>query len=238
MNGYNPIQREVQIMIKLRPGQDKVVDFRKGYMAVPAVPGAGKTTVVDLLLGLLEPQRGGVLVDGKDINVNLSAWQRNIGYIPQFIYLADETLRKNIAFGLPEDKIDDDQVWKAVQLAQLEDLVHRLPHGLDTIIGERGTRLSGGQRQRVGIARALYHDPQVLVMDEATSALDNITEKQIIKAIEELKGERTIIMIAHRLTTVMNCDILYLMEAGKIVKQGTYRELISSSQQFREMAME
>ncbi|MBP3193847.1 ABC transporter ATP-binding protein [Natronogracilivirga saccharolytica] len=200
--------------------------------------GAGKTTVVDLLLGLLEPQSGSVLVDGKDINDNLSAWQRNIGYIPQFIYLADETLRQNIAFGLPGDKIDDKQVWKAVRLAQLEDLVHRLPHGLDTIIGERGTRLSGGQRQRVGIARALYHDPQVLVMDEATSALDNITEKQIIKAIEELKGERTIIMIAHRLTTVMNCDILYLMDAGKIVKQGTYQELISSSKQFREMAME
>ena len=200
--------------------------------------GAGKTTVVDLLLGLLEPQKGQILVDGIDIRQNLSAWQRSIGYIPQFIYLADDTLRKNIAFGIPEDKIDDEKVWKAVRMAQLEELVLRLPDGLDTVIGEHGTRLSGGQRQRIGIARALYHDPQVLVMDEATSALDNVTEKQIIDAIENLKGERTIIMIAHRLTTVMNCDRLYLMDSGKITKAGTYQELIESSQQFREMAME
>ena len=205
-------------------------------VAFTGTSGAGKTSMVDLLLGLLEPGRGEIRVDGKNIHDQLSAWQMNIGYIPQFIYLSDETVRNNIAFGLPDDQINEEQVWRAVQLAQLEDLINKLPDGLDTVIGESGTRLSGGQRQRVGIARALYHDPQVLVMDEATSALDNITEKQIIDAIENLKGERTIIMIAHRLTTVMNCDHLYLMEDGKIVKEGTYRELIDSSEKFREMA--
>ncbi len=200
--------------------------------------GAGKTTVVDLLLGLLEPQKGEIKVDGVDITQNLSAWQRSIGYIPQFIYLADETLRNNIAFGLPDHKINNEKVWQAIRLAQLEELVHRLPEGLNTIIGERGTRLSGGQRQRVGIARALYHDPQILVMDEATSALDNITEKLIIEAIENLKGERTIIMVAHRLTTVMNCDLLYLMDSGKVIMAGTYRELMESSEHFREMVID
>ena len=209
---------------------------RGGAVAFTGRSGAGKTTVVDLILGLLEPQKGRILVDGIDIQQNLSAWQRNIGYIPQFIYLADETLRKNIAFGLPDDKIDDEKVWQAVRLAQLEELVHRLPDGINTVIGERGTRLSGGQRQRVGIARALYHDPQLLVMDEATSALDNATEKQIIKAIEQLKGERTIITIAHRLTTVMNCDVIYFMRDGKIESHGTYNELVSHNERFKVLA--
>jgi len=200
--------------------------------------GAGKTTVVDLLLGLLDPGKGEILVDGRDIRENISAWQRNIGYIPQSIYLADETLRKNIAFGVPVEEIDDKQVMKALELAQLTKMVDdQLPEGLDTILGENGTRLSGGQRQRVGIARALYHNPQVLVMDEATSALDNITEKEITKAIESLKGERTIIMIAHRLTTVQNCDILYLMKDGKIKDMGTYNQLIEKNNEFRKMAL-
>jgi ATP-binding cassette, subfamily B, bacterial PglK len=200
--------------------------------------GAGKTTIADVLLGLLEPQQGQVLVDGKDIFKSISAWQRNIGYIPQFIYLADESLRRNIAFGLPDRLIDEEKLQKAVQQAQLLELVDRLPEGLNTVVGERGTRLSGGQRQRVGIARALYHDPQILVMDEATSALDNITEQHIIDAIDTLKGDRTVIMIAHRLTTVMNCDVLFLMEAGKIVDQGTYNELLQRNVHFREMARE
>jgi ATP-binding cassette, subfamily B, bacterial PglK len=200
--------------------------------------GAGKTTVVDMLLGLLKPEKGMISVDGKDVFKNLSAWQRSIGYIPQSIYLADETLRNNIAFGVPEKEVDDEKVLQALKLAQLGNLLKTLPLGLDTILGENGTRLSGGQRQRVGIARALYHDPEVLVMDEATSALDNITEKEITNAIEALKGERTIIIIAHRLTTVMNCNKLFLMEEGKIVEEGTYSELIDSSIQFREMALE
>lgn len=200
--------------------------------------GAGKTTIVDLLLGLLEPDQGYIKVDGVDIQKNLSAWQRNIGYIPQSIYLADETLRSNIAFGLPENEIDDKKVMEAVRLAQLEEMVSRLPEGLDTFVGEQGTRISGGQRQRVGIARALYHNPEVLVMDEATSALDNITEKHITEAIDALKGDRTIIMIAHRLTTVKNCNMLYFMRDGRIEQSGTYDELVESNPKFREMALE
>jgi ATP-binding cassette, subfamily B, bacterial PglK len=199
--------------------------------------GAGKTTVVDLLLGLMEPTSGEILVDGKNIHENLSAWQKNIGYIPQSIYLADETLRSNIAFGLPEKEIDDEKVLQALELAQLKVLVDRLPDGLDTILGENGTRLSGGQRQRVGIARALYHEPEVLVMDEATSALDNLTELEITKAIEALKGDRTVIMIAHRLTTVEKCDLLYLMKNGKITASGTYDELVDTNKEFRRMAL-
>ena len=199
--------------------------------------GAGKTTIIDLLLGLLKPQQGTVYVDGKDIQKNLSAWQRNIGYIPQSIYLADESLCNNIAFGIPEEEIDQDKIEEAVELAQLETMVNRLPNGIDTMIGENGTRISGGQRQRVGIARALYHKPDILIMDEATSALDNITEKQITKAIEALKGDRTLIMIAHRLTTVQNCDKLYLMKNGYVIDSGTYDELVEKSNEFRKMAM-
>jgi len=200
--------------------------------------GAGKTTIVDLLLGLMKPTKGAITVDGKDIHENLAGWQQNIGYIPQSIYLSDDTLRRNIAFGLPDKEIDNEKVMRAIESAQLGKLLTNLPEGLETRIGEHGTRISGGQRQRVGIARALYHNPEVLVMDEATSALDNITEQQVTRAIESLMGERTIIMIAHRLTTVMNCDRLYLMEEGKIIQEGTYQELVKSSQQFREMALE
>ena len=211
--------------------------IKKGQsVAFTGPSGAGKTTIVDVLLGLLEPVEGNILLDGKDIQDHLSAWQRNIGYIPQFIYLSDETLRSNIAFGIPEDKIEDEKIWEALRLANLDEFVQKLPLGLDTIIGERGVRLSGGQRQRVGIARSLYHDPQVLVMDEATSALDNTTEKQIIKAIEQLRGDRTIITIAHRLTTVMNCDVIYYMRDGKIESEGTYEELILKNEQFRNLA--
>ncbi len=200
--------------------------------------GAGKTTIADVILGLLKPQQGEILVDGKNIFDSISAWQQNIGYIPQFIYLSDDTLRRNIAFGLPDEKIDEQKIRQAIELAQLDELILRLPEGLDTIVGERGTRLSGGQRQRVGIARALYHNPQVLVMDEATSALDNITEELIINAIDLLKGQRTVIMIAHRLTTVMNCDTIFYMDEGKIVDQGTYNELLQRNTKFREMAKE
>jgi len=217
------------------------VNFEIPYgsaVALVGSSGSGKTTLADLILGLLVPQKGAIFVDGINILESVSGWQQNIGYIPQFIYLSDDTLKRNIAFGLPDDKIDNEKITKAVELAQLSDLVGHLPEGIETVIGERGTRLSGGQRQRVGIARALYHDPQVLVMDEATSALDNITEQQIIEAIEALKGERTVIMIAHRLTTVMNCDIIFFMEEGKILDQGTYQELLFKNSDFREMAKE
>jgi ATP-binding cassette subfamily C protein len=200
--------------------------------------GAGKTTLVDILLGLLEPQEGRVLVDGQNIFADVRRWQANLGYIPQFIHLSDDTIRRNIAFGLPDDEINETQVGQALRAAQLEALIDELPKGLDTVVGERGMRLSGGERQRIGIARALYNNPQVLIMDEATSALDNITERNVISALEKLRGDRTIIIIAHRLTSVMNCDILYYMENGRIADRGTYSELLEKNPQFKILAKE
>lgn len=197
--------------------------------------GAGKTTIVDVILGLLPPTQGQVLVDDRDIYQDLSAWQRLIGYIPQSIYLCDDTLRNNIAFGIPEDEINQDWIESAVESAQLTELVKSLPQGLDTLVGELGVRLSGGQRQRVGIARALYHNPEVLVMDEATAALDNQTEAGVMQAVEKLSGEKTLIMIAHRLSTVKNCDCLYFMNQGKIVAVGTYSKLLEISKSFQKM---
>lgn len=237
-------QVDIQNVRYSYPGSDEIalsdisLSIKRGTaVAFVGESGAGKSTLVDVLLGLLKPSGGVIKIDGKDVQDNLSAWQCNIGYIPQSIYLSDDTLRRNIAFGLPDHLIDEQKILDAVKLAQLNKVLRTMPDGLDTILGERGTRLSGGQRQRVGIARALYHDPDILVMDEATSALDNITEKQITEAIEALRGERTIIMIAHRLTTVQNCDLLYLMKDGKIIESGTYSTLITKNKEFREMAM-
>ncbi|MFN4270011.1 MAG: ABC transporter ATP-binding protein [Thermosynechococcus sp.] len=198
--------------------------------------GAGKTTLVDLILGLLEPCQGDIRVDGESIYTNLAKWQRQIGYIPQTIYLSDDTLRRNIAFGLPEAQIDEAALWRAVEAAQLAEFVAGLPAGLNTVVGERGVRLSGGQRQRVGIARALYHNPSVLIMDEATAALDNQTEAGVMDAIQALSGEKTIIMIAHRLSTVMACDRLYFMAHGQVVAVGSYEKLLQTSPDFRAMA--
>jgi ATP-binding cassette subfamily C protein len=195
--------------------------------------GVGKSTLIDILLGLLAPTSGQVHVDGRDIQQNLPAWQRQIGYIPQDIYLTDDSIRRNIAFGLVDDEINDAALARALQAAQLEPFVRSLPEGLDTLVGNRGIRLSGGQRQRIGIARALYHDPGVLVMDEATSALDDETEREIIEAIGRLRGGRTIIMIAHRLTTVRGCDRLYLLEAGKVKDQGSVAELAARHENLR-----
>jgi ABC-type multidrug transport system fused ATPase/permease subunit len=162
---------------------------------------------------------GQVLVDGDDIQKNLRAWQDQIGYVPQSIYLTDDTLRRNVAFGLPDREIDDAAVQRAIRAAQLEDFVAGLPKDLETIVGERGVRLSGGQRQRIGIARALYHDPAVLVLDEATSALDTSTERGVMEAVTALRGNKTILIVAHRLSTVANCDRLYRLEQGKIVAE-------------------
>ena len=199
--------------------------------------GAGKTTLMDILLGLLEPQNGRLMVDGIPTHSDISAWRGNIGYIPQFIFLADDTIKHNIAFGLPEREIEEVKLQNALEAAQLDELVESLPMGVDTLIGERGTRLSGGQRQRIGIARALYNNPQVLIMDEATSALDNITESYVINAIERLKGDRTIIMIAHRLSTTKNCDQLFFMQKGELIDWGTYDELLKKNLEFKRMAL-
>lgn len=181
--------------------------------------GAGKTTLADIILGLLPPQRGKVLADGMDIFKNIDLWHKQVGYIPQVIYLADDTIRNNIAFGVNEESIDEASVEAALKKAQLYDFVDNLPEGLDTFVGDRGIRLSGGQRQRIGIARALYHDPEILVLDEATSALDNETEIAVMEAIDSLKGLKTMLIIAHRMTTIKNADIIYEIADGKITKR-------------------
>ena len=180
--------------------------------------GAGKTTMVDIILGVLKPVKGRVLVDQNDILGCMDAWHKKVGYIPQNIYLMDESLRKNIAFGVPEEEIDDEKVWRVIKEAQLEGVVKDMEQGLDTIIGEMGVRLSGGQRQRIGIARALYRDPEVLVLDEATSALDTETERAVMEAIDSLHGRMTLIIIAHRLSTIRNCDVVYEVKEGKVTR--------------------
>lgn len=182
--------------------------------------GAGKSTLVDVVLGLLTPAQGKVLVDQTDIQTNLRGWQDKIGYVPQTIYLTDDTLRRNVAFGIPAKDIDDAAVDRAISAAQLKNFVAELPQGLDTIVGERGVRLSGGQRQRIGIARALYHDPAVLVLDEATSALDVVTERDVMGAVNALHGDKTILIVAHRLSTVEHCDYIFRLEHGRVAECG------------------
>lgn len=199
--------------------------------------GSGKSTTIDLLLGLIKPDKGQLLIDKAIINSdNISAWQQHIGFVPQSIFLSEGSIAENIAFGLSAEDISLEKVKKAVKLAHLDALVDSLPLGLDTKVGERGVQLSGGQRQRIGIARALYNDADILVFDEATSALDGITEKVIMDAIQELSGKKTIIMIAHRLKTVEKCDVIYLMEQGEVVEQGTYHDLVKNNSKFKQMA--
>ncbi len=200
--------------------------------------GAGKTTAVDLILGLLEPQAGRLLVDGQMITrENQRAWQRNIGYVSQSIFLTDDTVAANIAFGVPREDINQGAVERAARIAELHRfVVEDTPNGYDTMIGERGVRLSGGQRQRVGIARAMYHDPDVLVLDEATSALDNLTEKAVMDAVHNLGHRKTIILIAHRLSTVRDCDRILLLDHGKLAAAGTYAELSDTNEHFRAMS--
>ncbi|MCR5249995.1 MAG: ABC transporter ATP-binding protein/permease [Lachnospiraceae bacterium] len=186
-------------------------------VGVIGASGAGKTTVIDILLGLLTPQGGEILADGKPVKADSPEWLANIGYIAQNIYMLDDTIRANVAYGVDPEEIDDERILKVLKEAQMEEFVLGLPQGLDTEIGDRGVRISGGQRQRLGIARALYHDPELLVFDEATSALDNDTEAAIMDAINSLKGRKTMIIIAHRLKTIENCDIVYKVENGKVL---------------------
>lgn len=210
-------------------GEENVIEnacfeIRKGEtVAFVGTSGAGKSTIVDILLGLLPPQQGKVIVDGMNIYKNLLTWQKEIGYIPQTIYLSDDTIRNNVAFGIKEQEIDEQAVFAALSQAQLYDFIDTLPEGLDTYVGDRGIRLSGGQRQRIGIARALYHNPEVLVLDEATSALDSDTEAAVMEAIDCLKGQKTIIIIAHRLTTIKNADTIFEVKDGKVEKRDNFR---------------
>ena len=214
-----------------KPALDDVsLEIRRGEaIGVIGASGAGKSSLVDVLLGLLDPTTGSVLIDDQDINSNKRGWQRHIGYVPQSIYLVDDSVRKNIAFGLRDADIDDVAVERALRAAQLDEFVKSLPNGVETIVGERGVRLSGGQRQRIGIARALYHDPDVLVLDEATSSLDTETERGVMEAVRELLGAKTIIIIAHRVTTVSYCTRVYKMAGGRVVGSGLPAEMTVQS---------
>jgi len=211
---------------------------RGSSLGIVGQTGAGKTTLLDILLGLLQPQQGRLVIDGIVLeSANLRAWQNMIGYVPQHIHLCDDTVARNIAFGIPPEEIVMEAVQRAARIAKLDDFViEELPDGYYTVVGERGIRLSGGQRQRVGIARALYHDPEVLVLDEATSALDGSTEEAVQRAIARAARAKTVIVVAHRLTTVRDCDRIYLMEKGRIVADGTYDELLRTNTRFRSMA--
>jgi ABC-type multidrug transport system fused ATPase/permease subunit len=214
-----PAVRDISLSIKIG---EKV-----GFVGTS---GSGKSTIIDIILGLLVPDHGVVKVDGSDINaspVAIRGWQNQIGYVSQNIYLTDDTLLRNIAFGLANDEIDETAVRKAIKAAQLDEFVNSLPEGINTIVGERGVRLSGGQRQRIGIARSLYHDPQVLVLDEATSSLDNDTEQGVMEAIKLLK-DKTVLIVAHRLSTVAHCDRIFRIEQGKLARAGTPEEVLST----------
>jgi ATP-binding cassette, subfamily B, bacterial PglK len=206
-------------------------------VAFVGTTGAGKTTLVDMLMGLLRPNAGSILIDGVALTAdNIGAWQRNIGYVPQHIWLSDDSITRNIAFGVPDEDIDHEAVRAAATAASLHEfIVTELGQGYDTVIGERGIRLSGGQRQRVGIARALYHRPSVLVLDEATSALDGATEKAIIEAVNTLSRKITVILIAHRLNTVIDCDRIFVLERGSVVDDGNYAGLLRDSSAFQRL---
>ena len=226
-NASEPALKGVNIEI---PANSKV-----GFVGAT---GSGKTTAVDVILGLLEPQRGQLTVDGEPItSSNRPSWRRAIGYVPQQIYLADNSVAANIAFGVDAKDVDQQAVERAAKIANLHEfVVNNLPQSYATTVGELGTRLSGGQRQRIGIARALYHNPQLLVLDEATSALDNLTEQAVIEAVNNLSNKITIIMIAHRLSTVRQCDQIYLLDRGEVKASGTYDTLIKSNAKFKLMA--
>ena len=222
------------------PGSDKAaienisLTIKRGQsVAFIGKSGAGKTTLVDIILGLLESIEGDILIDGVSIYQNLRSWQNLIGYIPQSIFLIDDSIERNIAFGVLDHLIDTEKLDRAIRNAQLTELIEQLPDGIKTAVGERGVRLSGGQRQRIGIARALYHEREILVLDEATAALDNETESLLTEAVNSLSGMKTIIIIAHRLTTIKHCDCIYVMQKGRIVRSTTYNEVLLEEQALR-----
>ena len=197
-------------------------------IGVIGASGAGKSTLVDILLGLLSANEGEVMVDGYNIQNQLRQWQNQIGYVPQSIYLTDDTLRRNVAFGISNDEINEDAVLDAACAAQIDEFIKSLPLGLDTVVGENGIRLSGGQRQRIGIARALYHKPNILVLDEATSALDTETEQEVMQAVRVLKGKKTIVIVAHRMSTIEDCDRLYQLNDGRLIQEDIPKKILFS----------
>ena len=212
------------------------LEIRRGAsIGICGPTGGGKSTLVDVIAGLLEPTTGSVRVDGVDIHDDVQAWYGQLGVVSQSVFLIDDTLRRNVALGVPAREIDDGAIERAVELAQLREVVDQLPEGLETSVGERGVRLSGGQRQRVAIARALYRDPEVLIFDEGTAALDNQTEADLVRALESLHGERTLILVAHRLTTVRHCDHILILEDGRIADQGTFDALVERHPLFASM---
>jgi ABC-type multidrug transport system fused ATPase/permease subunit len=219
-----------------RPTIDDVsLEIPKGHWVAFIGPtGAGKTTLADLVLGLLVPSSGRILVDGRNLHDNLAGWQRNIGYVPQTVYVIDDSIRRNVAFGVPEEEVDDARVWEALRAAQVDHLVGAMPGKLNAIVGERGGRLSGGERQRLGIARALYRDPEVLVIDEATANLDPVTEAAIVEVIGSLRGKKTIIIITHRLAFTRSCDCIYMLAQGRLQNSGGYSDLLSRDPAFVE----
>ena len=198
--------------------------------------GSGKTTLIDILLGLLPINGGEIFLDEIRLDKNnIDSWQKKLGYVPQNIFLMDDTIKNNIAFAIPEDLIDNEKIINAAKLAELDEYISDLPDKYNTFVGEKGIRISGGQIQRIGIARALYHNPEILVFDEATSALDTVTEKNIMNSIKRLSIRKTVVIIAHRLSTIKNCDQIYLMDKGKISAHGTYDELLKCSKIFYDM---
>ncbi len=219
-----PVEKSIELkdITYAYPNTEKLI-FNHADLTIPVgasvgivgTSGAGKSTVVDILLGLLQVKSGQVLADGVDTKTQYRKWLKNVGYIPQMIFMLDDTIRNNVAFGVPADEIDENRIWEVLKEAQLDEFIKTLPEGLDTGIGERGIRLSGGQRQRIGIARALYNNPEVLILDEATSALDNDTEAAIMESINRLHGKKTLVIIAHRLQTIEKCDLVYRVEDGK-----------------------
>ncbi|MBR7887586.1 ABC transporter ATP-binding protein [Marinomonas sp. A79] len=241
---------EIKGKIELRnilftyPGKNKpaLVDLNinidvNSTVGIVGSSGAGKSTVIDILLALISPSEGELIINGQVINeLNKRAWQNEVGFVPQSIFLSEGTVMENVAFGIPVQEIDMVKVKHAIKLAHLDSLVESLEYGVHTKVGERGVQLSGGQRQRIGIARALYNDAKILVFDEATSALDGITEKMIMSAISDFNGKKTIVMIAHRLSTVKKCDQIYFMENGYVVSKGSYADLIKNNSSFKKMA--
>jgi ABC-type multidrug transport system fused ATPase/permease subunit len=227
---YEGDRKSVLEDINMKIGKDMSI-------GIVGTTGSGKTTLVDIILGLLTPTEGNIYIDGTKITEdNVKNWQANLGYVPQEIFLCDDTIKKNIAFGYDDEEIDMERVKRVSRMANINELIEKeLPDGYDTVIGERGVRLSGGQRQRIGIARALYHDPSVLIFDEATSSLDNVTERGVLKAIESVSKLKTMIVIAHRLTTVKNCDKIYLIDKGRVIDKGKYSELERRNEKFKEM---